>query len=149
MTRSLAVLAALVALPAAMMAQQTPAPAAPVPPSQKVLIHVHSADPQDWQASVDKANSIMSAAPKGTAVVEILATGDGLKLINKDATEKATVGGSLDKDVSFVACHASMKSNHMEIDQLHAGVGTVPSGGKEMAMKKAEGWTVLDDKKLN
>ena len=149
MTRSLAVLAALVVVPAAMMAQQAAPAAAPVPPAQKVLIHVHSADPKDWQASVEKANGIMSAAPKGTAVVEILATGDGLKLINKDATEKSSVGGSLDKDVSFVACHASMKANHMEIDQLHAGVGTVPSGGKEMAMKKAEGWTVLDDKKLN
>lgn len=147
MPRLFAALAASLLLPATLIAQQ--APAAPVPPSQKILIHVHSDDPKDWQASVDKANSIMSAAPKGTAVVEILATGDGLKLINKDAAEKAVVAGSLDKDVSYVACHASMVTNHMAIDQLHSGVGTVPSGGREMAMKKAEGWTVLDDKKLN
>lgn len=146
--RLAAVTASLFLLPAAVLAQAAPAPAAPVPPSQKILIHVHSNDPKDWQASLDKANSIMSTAPKGSTVVEILATGDGLKLINKDDTNAPIVTGSLDKDVSFVACHASMKANHMEISQLHSGVGTVPSGGKEMAMKKAEGWTVLDDKKL-
>ena len=56
------------------------------------------------------------------------------------------VAASLDKVVSYVACHASMKTNHMDISQLDAGVGTVPSGGREMAMKKAEGWTMLDDK---
>ena len=58
------------------------------------------------------------------------------------------MAASLNKDVSYVACHNSIKANHMEISQLDAGVGTVPSGGREMAMKKAEGWTVLDDKKL-
>ena len=56
------------------------------------------------------------------------------------------VAASLDKVVSYVACHASMKTNHMDISQLDAGVGTVPSGGREMAMKKAGGWTMLDDK---
>ena len=146
MTRSLAALAALVVLPAALTAQQA---AAPAPPTQKVLIHVHSADPKLWQASLDKANNLMSSAPAGSTVVEVLATGDGLKLIDKDASQKMWVGTSLDKDVSFVACHNSMKANHMEISQLHAGVGTVPSGGKEKAMKKAEGWTVLEDGKLN
>jgi intracellular sulfur oxidation DsrE/DsrF family protein len=149
MTRRLAaVTASLFLLPVAVLAQQAAPTAAPVPPSQKILIHVHSNDPKDWQASVDKANSIMSTASKGSTVVEILATGDGLKLINKDDSNAPIVTGSLDKDVSFVACHASMKANHMEISQLHSGVGTVPSGGREMAMKKAEGWTVMDDKDL-
>jgi len=55
------------------------------------------------------------------------------------------VMASLDKDVSFVACHASMKTNHMSIDQLHEGVGTVPSGSREIMMRKAEGWTTTDD----
>ncbi|MEK6397596.1 MAG: sulfur reduction protein DsrE, partial [Terriglobus sp.] len=78
MTRRLAaVTASLFVLPVPMLAQQ--AAPAPVPPSQKILIHVHSNDPKDWHASVDKANSIMSTAPKGSTVVEILATGDGLK----------------------------------------------------------------------
>ncbi|MGI4855283.1 MAG: hypothetical protein ACRYF4_14725 [Janthinobacterium lividum] len=126
----------------------TPA-AAPVPPSQKVLIHIHSDNPADWQAAMDKANATMSSAKPGSTVVEMLITGDGLKLINKDnSSMTGPMGASLDKDVSYVACHASMKANHMEIGQLDAGVGTVPSGGREMAMKKAEGWTMLDDKKL-
>jgi|GEM_PF-4886641 len=128
------------------VAQQASAP--PVPPSQKVLIHVHSDNPADWKAALEKANATMTNAPKGSTVVEILATGDGLKLINKDAAQTGTVSDSLDKDVSFVACHASMKMNQMSIDQLHSGVGTVPSGGREIAMKKAEGWTVMDDKNL-
>lgn len=146
MKRIAALTASIILMPAAVLAQQAAAPAAPpVPPTQKVLIHVHSNDPKVWQASLDKADSIMSTAPKGTAVVEILATGDGLKLVNKDLQGQGIVTGSLDKDVSFVACHASMKANHMEISQLHSGVGTVPSGGREKAMKKAEGWTVLDE----
>lgn len=130
-------------------AQSAPSVAAPVPPSQKILIHIHSDNPADWQAAMDKANTMMTSAKPGSTVVEMLLTGDGLKLANKDNSSMTVpVEASLDKDVSYVACHASMKTNHMDIAQLDAGVGTVPSGGREMAMKKAEGWTVLDDKKL-
>ena len=81
-------------------------------------------------------------------VVEILATGDGLKLIDKGNPMTSEISKSLVKDVSFVACHASMKTNHMEDSQLAAGVGTVPSGGREMAARKAQGWAVLEDKSI-
>lgn len=135
-------------LPAGLIAQaavdQTPTPTT-VAPTQRILIHVHSNKPADWQAAMNKANTYMSSARPGTTVVEMLVTGDGLKLIDKDNALKSDVMGSLDKDVSFVACHNSMKANHMTIDQLHAGVGTVPSGGREMAQRKAEGWVMLDD----
>ena len=98
---------------------------------------------------MDKANATMSSAKPGSTVVEMLVTGDGLKLIDKgNGTMIGPMAASLNKDVSYVACHNSMKANHMEISQLDAGVGTVPSGGREMAMKQAEGWTMLDDKKL-
>ena len=98
---------------------------------------------------MDKANATMSSAKPGSTVVEMLVTGDGLKLIDKgNGSMTAPMAASLDKDVSYVACHNSMKANGMTIDQLDPGVGTVPSGGREMAMKKAEGWTVIDDKKL-
>ena len=152
MTRRSALLSlsASLLLPAALLAQTAaPATAAPVPPSQRILIHIHSDNPADWQAAMDKANATMTSAKPGSTVVEMLMTGDGLKLINKDnGSMTAPVSASLDKDVSYVACHASMKTNGMAISQLDAGVGTVPSGGREMAMKKAEGWTVLDDKSL-
>lgn len=135
--------------PATLLAQATAPAAAPVPPSQKILIHIHSDNPADWQAAMEKANATMSSAKPGSTVVEMLVTGDGLKLINNgNGSMTVPVAASLDKDVSYVACHASMKANHMEIGQLDAGVGTVPSGGREMAMKKAEGWTMLDDKNL-
>jgi hypothetical protein len=78
----------------------------------------------------------------------VLHTGDGLKLVDKNSPQSHDVMNSLDQDVSFVACHASMKSNHMTIDQLHSGVGTVPSGSREIAMRKSNGWTILDDKAL-
>lgn len=152
MTRRLALLSlsASLLLPAGLLAQTAaPAAAPPVPPSQKILIHIHSDNPADWQAAIDKANATMSSAKPGSTVVEMLVTGDGLKLINKETGSMTLpVATSLDKDVSYVACHASMKANHMTISQLDAGVGTVPSGGREMAMKKAEGWTMLDDKDL-
>lgn len=135
-------------LPAAALAQSA-APSAPMPPTQKVLIHIHSDKPADWQAAMDKANNLMSSAKPGSTVVEMLVTGDGLKLIDKgNASMTAPMATSLNDDVSYVACHNSMKSNHMEISQLDPGVGTVPSGGREMALKKAEGWTVMDDKNL-
>ena len=41
-----------------------------------------------------------------------------------------------------------MRSNKMADDQLQTGVGIVPSGGREIAARKAEGWTVMDDKSL-
>jgi intracellular sulfur oxidation DsrE/DsrF family protein len=150
MTRRFATisLAASLIIPAGLFAQTAAPAATPTIPTQRVLIHVYSDKPEQWQAAVSKANEYMTSAKPGTTLVEILATGDGLKLIDKDNALKAEVMGSLDKDVSFVACHASMKANHMGIDQLHSGVGTVPSGGREMAQRKAEGWTMLDDKTM-
>jgi intracellular sulfur oxidation DsrE/DsrF family protein len=132
-------------IPAGLLAQTAAPAAAPSVPTNRILIHVYSDKPEQWQAAIKQANEYMSAAKPNTTLVEVLATGDGLKMIDKDNALKAEVMGSLDKDVSFVACHASMKANHMAIDQLHEGVGTVPSGGREIIMRKAEGWTMLDD----
>jgi uncharacterized protein len=134
-------------LPMLLMAQSTNAPA-PALPQERILIHAHSDNPADWQAALEKADSYMSNAKPHNTVVEILATGDGLKLVDKNSPQSHDVMNSLDRDVSFVACHASMKSNHMTIDQLHSGVGTVPSGSREIAMRKSNGWTILDDKAL-
>jgi intracellular sulfur oxidation DsrE/DsrF family protein len=133
-------------IPAGLLAQTAAPAATPTIPANRILIHVYSDKPADWQGAVTKANDYMSSAKPGTTLVEILATGDGLKLVDKDNPMQAEVMGSLNKDVSFVACHASMNAHHMGIDQLHSGVGTVPSGGKEMAQRKAEGWTMLEDK---
>lgn len=124
------------------------APAAPTLPSQKILIHVHSSDPKDAQAALAKANEIMSNAKPGSTLVEVLATGDGLKLVNKQESLSSGIDASLDKDVSFIACHASMRTAHMTPDQLHYGVGMVPSGSRELALRKANGWVVIDDKSI-
>ena len=68
-------------LPAGLLAQAAAPAAAPEPPSKKILIHIHSDNPADWQAAMDKANATMSSAKPGSTVVEMLVTGDGLKLI--------------------------------------------------------------------
>lgn len=147
--RTLLRFASLILVPAAILAQS----AAPAPPqnqpTQKILIHVGTDKPENWQAALKKANDLMASSAKPyDTYVEILATGDGLKLIDKSNPMTSAVAKSLDKDISFVACHASMKTNHMEDSQLATGVGTVPSGGREMAARKAQGWTVLEDKEM-
>jgi uncharacterized protein len=145
-------LCSLLVLPAGLLAQSG-APAAPAPvqnqPTQKILIHVGTNSAENWQAALKKANDLMASSAKlYDTYVEILATGDGLKLIDKSNPMASEVSKSLDKDVMFVACHASMKTNHMEDSQLASGVGTVPSGGREMTARKAQGWTVLEDKAI-
>ena len=138
----------LLLVPAGLIAQSG-APAPQNQPTQKVLIHVGTASPENWQAALNKANGLMASSAKPyDTYVEILATGDGLKLVDKSSPMASEVSKSLDKDVTFVACHASMKMNHMKDSQLAAGVGTVPSGGREIAARKAQGWTVLEDKSI-
>jgi len=142
----------LVLVPAGLLSQSS-APLAPVTtqnqPTQKVLIHVGTNNPENWRAALKKANDLMASSAKPyDTYVEILATGDGLKLIDKNNPMTSKISKSLDKDVNFVACHASMKTNHMEDSQLATGVGTVPSGGREMAARKAQGWTLLEDKSV-
>ena len=105
----------LLLVPASLLAQ-SPAPAAPaIPqnqPTQKVLIHVGTSSPENWQAALKKANDLMASSAKPyDTYVEILATGDGLKLIDKTNPGTSEISKSLDKDVMFVACHASMKTN--------------------------------------
>jgi len=139
-------------VPAGLIAQGSAAAAPSTPqnqPTQKILIHVGTADPQNWKAALKKANDLMTSSAKPyDTYVEILATGDGLKLVDKSSPMASEISKSLDKDVTFVACHASMKMNHMEDSQLAAGVGMVPSGGREIAARKAQGWTILEDKSI-
>src|SRR5215467_12009754 len=135
----------LLLVPAGLLCQSA-APSAPAPaqnqPTQKILIHVGTSSPENWQAALNQANDLMASSAKSyDTYVEILATGDGLKLIDKSSPMTSEVAKSVDKDVMFVACHASMKSNHMEDSQLASGVGTVPSGGREMTARRAQGWT--------
>lgn len=139
----------LLLFPAGLLAQSA-ASEAPAPPqnqpTQKILIHVGTNTLENWQAALKKANYLMASSAKPyDTYVEILATGDGLKLVDKDNPMTNEILKSLDKDISFVACHASMKTNHMEVSQLAPGVGTVPSGGREITARKAQGWTVLED----
>jgi len=142
----------LLLVPAGLLAQSAAPAAPPTPqnqPTQKVLIHVGTSSPENWQAALKKANDLMASSAKPyDTYVEILATGDGLKLIDKSSPMASEIPKSLDKDVMFVACHASMKSNHMQDSQLATGVGIVPSGGREMSARKAQGWTVLEDKAI-
>ena len=143
---------ALLLVPAVLLAQHSAPVASASPqnqPTQKILIHVGTDNPENWQVALKKANDLMASSAKPyDTYVEILATGDGLKLIDKTNPMTSEISKSLDKDVNFVACHASMKTNHMEDSQLATGVGTVPSGGREMAARKAQGWTILEDKSV-
>jgi uncharacterized protein len=137
-------LALILSLPAILMGQNKPEPAMPALPTQQILIHVHTDRPADWQRVLTKANEYVSTGAPGATYVEILLTGDGLKLGDKNSSMKAEVTNSLEKDVTFVACHASMQANHMSLSQLIPGVGTVPGGKREMVLRKQAGWTVLD-----
>lgn len=131
----------LVLAPAAAYAQT--ATAEPNLPTKKVLLHVHTEKVADWTDALKRAQGYMksSAKPYDT-YVEILATGDGLKLVKQGSAVHESVMKALEADITFVACYASMKANHMPIDQLHPGVGTVPSGGREKLARKNAGWDI-------
>ena len=110
-------------------------------PNYKVVFDVTSKDTNDHKMAIRWVNEVLKAEP--TAQVEVVFFGQSLDMITKN---KSVVAGAItdittkNKNASFKVCRVAMKAHNVEMDQLVAGVQTVPDGIYEIISKQRAGW---------
>ena len=109
-------------------------------PNYKVVFDLTSKDTNDHKMAIRWVNEVLKAEP--TAQVEVVFFGQSLDMItkNKSVVADAITKISANKNASFKVCRVAMKAHNIEMDQLVAGVQTVPDGIYEIISKQRDGW---------
>lgn len=109
-------------------------------PNYKVVFDLTSRDTNDHKMAIRWVNEVLKAEP--TAQVEVVFFGQSLDMItkNKSVVADAITKISANKNASFKVCRVAMKAHNIEMDQLVAGVQTVPDGIYEIISKQRKGW---------
>ncbi len=109
-------------------------------PNYKVVFDLTSRDTNDHKMAIRWVNEVLKAEP--TAQVEVVFFGQSLDMItkNKSVVADAITKISANKNASFKVCRVAMKAHNIEMDQLVAGVQTVPDGIYEIISKQRDGW---------
>ena len=106
----------------------------------RVVFDLTSKDTINQQAVIREIGLIRDANPDARLEVVIYGQGLDLAVKGRSAQENAVQRLIADNKASFKVCAMTMKRNHIEQDQLVAGVEVVPDGIYEILSRQREGW---------
>ncbi len=110
-------------------------------PNYKVVFDLTSKDTNDHKMAIRWVKEVLAAEP--TAQVEVVFFGQSLDMITKNKSVVADAITDIttkNKNASFKVCRVAMKAHNISMDQLVAGVQTVPDGIYEIISKQRAGW---------
>ena len=110
-------------------------------PNYKVIFDLTSKDTNDHKMAIRWVREVLAAEP--TAQVEVVFFGQSLGMITKSKSVVADAITDIttkNKNATFKVCRVAMKAHNVEMDQLVAGVQTVPDGIYEIISKQRDGW---------
>lgn len=134
------------------LAQSAQVAAKPQPDDElKVMLHINSYDPSRLKTVLDEAEYLLrtSRNKQRPLRIEIMANGEGLKLLQQGNTPYASKVQDLSsqyQNVRFMACRIALnryrEENGISIELL-PNVDVVPSAMQEALLRQREGWTYL------
>ncbi|MDZ7661971.1 hypothetical protein [Thiohalophilus sp.] len=134
------------------LAQSAQVAAEPQPDDElKLMLHVNSDDPTRLKTVLDEAEYLLrtSRSKQRKLRIEIMANGEGLKLLQQGNTAYAKKVQSLSssyQNVRFMACRIALNRYREEKGisiQLLPNVDVIPSAMQEALLRQREGWTYL------
>lgn len=134
------------------MAQSAQVAAEPQPDDElKLMLHVNSDDPSRLKTVLEEAEYLLrtSRSKQRPLRIEIMANGEGLKLLQRGNTAYARKVQNLSssyQNVRFMACHIALNRYREENGtgiELLPNVDVVPSAMQEALLRQREGWTYL------
>lgn len=117
----------------------------------KLMLHVNSDDPGRLKTVLEEAEYLLrtSRSKQRKLRIEIMANGEGLKLLQQGNTPYVHKVQSLSRDyqnVRFMACRIALNRYQEETGmtlQLLPNVDVIPSAMQEALLRQREGWTYL------
>ena len=119
-----------------------PVPSRVSPPHQAVW-QVVDGEPAMHQRLVRHVANLLADLGADGVAVEVVAHGAGLDLLLPDRDTADAVRGLQERGVAFLACENTLRSRDLEIGDLLADVGTVPSGVGAIVRRQSQGWSYL------
>ena len=139
-------------------ALQTPSAAAPelihtgaASNEVKIVLHINRGTPEAMKAVLDEAESVLNFYQGSgvTAVVEIIANGDGLDLLRADRSPFASRINAMQKrydNLSFAACQNTidrLKREHGIQARLIPEATVIDSGVAQIILLQQQGWAYV------
>ncbi|MDC0993977.1 DsrE family protein [bacterium] len=108
---------------------------------QRLVFQINEDNSKKWHEVLVNIRNIQ-AADKDINIAVVL-IGPGLGMIKFDALTANGVSDAIAAGVEFVACGNSMQAQHVDADDLVAGVVSAPSGYVELMQRQLQGWAYL------
>lgn len=110
----------------------------------KVLLEVDSGDPATWKKTVGMARQIMNVVGMDNVQLEVIAWGQGVKMLMKDSPVADNVSSLSEYGITFMACGNTMKTLKLSDKLLNDSVKVVYPGAIALILKRDhEGWTQI------
>lgn len=108
-----------------------------------VVFVITSDKPVDWQRTMTLSRNFMRGVAPEPTDIEVLAYGDGIRILANGATTAQQMPELQKQGVHFVACENAMRSEKLTTADLLPGVTTVPSGVVELVRKQEAGFSYV------
>lgn len=132
-------LSALLLFAASSMTLLAQTPAA----KHRVVFVITSDKPDDWQRAMTLPRNYAKGVAPDTVDLEVLAYGDGIKILANGAATAPELATLQKQGVHFVACENAMRGAHLTKADLLPGVTSVPSGVVELVGKQETGYSYV------
>ncbi len=112
----------------------------------KLVIQVSTADPAVQSLALNNAVNVQKELGMDNVVIEVVAFGPGLSLLTKASTEATRVKSLAMQDITFSACHNTMKAIARKTGKepvLLDGVRVVPAGVIRIMELQEQGYAYL------
>lgn len=109
----------------------------------RIVIQINEDDGRKWMAVLANLRNIQAELGVQNVAIAVVAIGPGLGMLTADSIAANDVQDALTTGVEFVACGNSMQAQHLEKDDLVAGVTVAKAGYVEIMRRQQQGWTYL------
>ena len=112
--------------------------------AHRIVFEVNSSDPKIWQGALNNIENVRSALGEKETTIELVAHGEGLKILEKKSNPVADRLKKLaDEKVVFAACENTMKRKGIDRKDLFEFSTPVDSGVAEVIRKQESGWSYI------
>jgi intracellular sulfur oxidation DsrE/DsrF family protein len=109
----------------------------------RVVVQVSDADPARWNLALNNVRNLQDDLGAPNVVVEIVAYGPGIGMLELDAVSNSRVSEAIKDGVQVAACENTMRNQKLERADMHPNVSYVPAGVVEIVRRQQEGWAYL------
>jgi intracellular sulfur oxidation DsrE/DsrF family protein len=107
-----------------------------------VVVHLDEADPAKHADVLRNVSNLIDALEPGTDI-ELVVHGPGISILLPDSPHRETVRTLQHRGLTVDACRNTLRSEHIDAEQLVADTVIVPSGIAHLVIRQREGWAYL------